>query len=115
MKPEIKEINAVNDQIGSPTYAKDLVAGIKELIKHDSRGTYHIANTGTASRFDVAKKIVDLVRPNVKVNSVPSSFFNLDANRPINETLSSKTNLMGPWNRAVEDYVKSEWADTLAK
>ena len=32
-KPEIKEINAVNDQIGSPSYAKDLVAAIKELIR----------------------------------------------------------------------------------
>jgi dTDP-4-dehydrorhamnose reductase len=109
-KPEIKEINAVSDQIGSPTYAKDLVAAIKELIQQDARGTYHLAGRGAASRLDVAKKIVALVRPDVKVNPVPTSFFNLDAKRTVNEVLSSsRTDLMRSWEEAVEDYVKTEW------
>jgi dTDP-4-dehydrorhamnose reductase len=108
-KPEIKEINAVNDQIGSPTFAKDLVAAIKELIKQDARGIYHLANTGAASRFDVAQRITNLVRPDVRINPVPSSFFNLHAKRTVNEALSSKVNLMRPWDQAIEDYVRSEW------
>ncbi len=111
--PKTKEINAVNDQIGSPTYAKDLVAGIKELIRQNVKGTYHLAGAGAVSRFDVAKKIVGLVRPDIKVHPVPTSFFNLDAKRTINEVLSSKINLMRPWDEAVEDYVRSEWASLL--
>lgn len=113
IKPETKEINAVNDQIGAPTFGKDLVNAIKELIKQDASGIYHLANTGVVSRFDVAKKIADLVHPDIKVNSVPSSFFNLDAKRTANEAMASRVNLMRPWDRAIEDYIKSEWADAM--
>jgi len=112
-KPETKEINAVSDQIGSPTFAKDLVAAIKKLIEQDARGIYHLANTGAASRFDVAKKIVSLVRPDIKVNAVPTSFFHLDAKRTVNEALTSKVDLMRPWDRAVEDYINSEWMGVI--
>jgi dTDP-4-dehydrorhamnose reductase len=113
VKPETKEINAVNDQIGAPTFGKDLVAAIKELIKTDSVGIYHLANKGVVSRFDVAKKIADLVRPDVKVNSVSASFFNLDAKRTANEAMASKVDLMRPWDQAVEDYIGSEWASAI--
>jgi dTDP-4-dehydrorhamnose reductase len=113
-KPETKEINAVNDQIGSPSYAKDLVVAIKELIRQDAKGIYHLAGAASASRFDVAKKIVALVRPDVKVNPVPTSFFNLDAKRTVNEVLSSKVNLMRPWDEAVEDYVRTEWIEIIS-
>jgi dTDP-4-dehydrorhamnose reductase len=113
IKPEIKEINAVNDQVGAPTFGKDLVAAIKKLVEKDARGIYHLANTGVVSRFDVAKKIAELVRPDVKVNPVPSSFFDLDARRTANEALASKVALMRPWDQAIEDYIKSEWAGVL--
>lgn len=111
MKPETREINAVSDQMTSPTFAKDFVAAIKELVRQDARGIYHLVNAGIASRYDVAKKIVDLVRPGVKVNPVPTSFFNLDAKRPVNEALSSKVKLMRPWGEALEDYVRAEWKE----
>jgi dTDP-4-dehydrorhamnose reductase len=113
MRPGTKEIDAVSDQVGSPTFAKDLVAAIKRLIDEDARGIYHIANAGVASRFDVAKKIVSLVRPDIRVNAVPTSFFHLDAKRTMNEALSSKVDLMRPWGQAVEDYIKSEWMDVV--
>ncbi len=113
IKPETREINAVNDQVGAPTFGKDLIAAIKELIEKDSRGIYHLANTGVVSRFDVAKKIAELVRPGIKVNSVPSSFFNLDAKRTANEAMASRFDLMRPWDQAIEDYITSEWADVL--
>lgn len=113
-RPETKEINAVNDQIGSPTYARDLVAAVKKLLKQDARGIYHVTNVGAVSRFDVAQKIVNLVRPGVKVNAVPSSFFNLDAKRTTNEALSSRVHLMRPWDLAVEDYIREEWIGTLS-
>jgi dTDP-4-dehydrorhamnose reductase len=68
-----------------------------------------IAGAGAPSRFDVAKKIVELVRPNVKVNPVPTPFFNLEAKRTINEVLSSKVNLMRPRKDAMENYIRTEW------
>ena len=46
-----KELKVVNDQIGSPTYAKDLAKAIKEIIekKSDKYGIYHVTNKGEVS------------------------------------------------------------------
>lgn len=114
LRDDIKEINAVNDQVGAPTFGKDLVRAIKELVRRDARGIYHLANTGVVSRFEVARKITELVRPDVKVNSVPSSFFNLDAKRTANEAMASKFDLMRPWDQAIEDYIKTEWTAAIS-
>src|SRR3989338_11673281 len=43
---EVKSIKVVNDKFGSITYAKDLLYGIKELIKTDRFGIYHMTNGG---------------------------------------------------------------------
>ncbi len=113
IKPETKEINAVNDQIGAPTFGKDLVEAVKKLIMQNDKGIYHLANKGVVTRFEVAEKIASLVKPEVKVNQVPSSFFNLDAKRTANEAMSSKFDLMRPWDEAIEDYIKTEWANAI--
>lgn len=107
--PEIKEIRAVTDQIGSPTFAKDLIAAVKIIISEDKRGIYHMSNTGINSRYDVAKFIVDFLRPEMKIIPVESSYFNLDAKRTKNEGMVSKVNLMRPWRNALREYLETEW------
>jgi dTDP-4-dehydrorhamnose reductase len=44
----------VDDQFGRPTSTSDLAHASWELIAHEARGVYHVANEGTASWFDVA-------------------------------------------------------------
>mgnify|MGYP001610821118 FL=1 len=110
---DVKEIRAVNDQIGSPTFGKDLLAVIKILLQKDERGIFHVPNTGIVSRYDVAKFIIDSLRPEVKVIPVDSSYFNLDAKRTKNEGLASKINLMRPWQEALKEYLETEWKQFL--
>ena len=57
-----KELKVVNDQIGSPTYAKDLAKAIKEIIdkKSDKYGIYHVTNKGEVSWYEFAKKIFEI-------------------------------------------------------
>jgi dTDP-4-dehydrorhamnose reductase len=103
------EIKAVNDKIGSPTYAKDLINGIKKLLLAGKTGTYHLSDTGVCSRYDVATEIVKVLRPGVKVLSVDSSAFKLDAVRVYSEAMVSRENLTRPWQDALDEYLKMEW------
>lgn len=57
-KPELR---VVADQIGSPTWAKDIAQIIAGLIPKTSRiiGTYHYTNSGVASWYDFAVAIFE--------------------------------------------------------
>lgn len=108
-------IRAVNDKFGSITYAKDLLSGIKELIKTDKFGVYHMANDGMHSRYDIAKEIVNIMgKRGVEVVAVGSDKFPLPAPRGRSEALENhKLNLMNlnhmrPWKEALKEYVKEE-------
>lgn len=109
LNPKPKKIMAVSDQVGSPTFAKDLVSAIKALLSENKRGIFHLANHGVVSRYDVAKFIIDFLGSKKKLEPVPSSFFSLDAKRAGNEGLKSSLDLMRPWDDALRDYLKSEW------
>ncbi|BAY77147.1 dTDP-4-dehydrorhamnose reductase [Nostoc linckia NIES-25] len=59
---ERPELRIVADQIGSPTWAKDIAAVITEIIPHlslDIAGTYHYTNSGVASWYDFAIAIFE--------------------------------------------------------
>lgn len=113
--PNVKEIRAVTDQIGSPTFGKDLISAAKILIEKNQTGIFHASNTGIVSRFDVAKFIVDTLRPEVNVIPVESSYFNLDAKRTRNEGLIAKENIMRPWEEALKEYLETEWKPVFNK
>lgn len=103
------EIRAVNDKIGSPTYAKDLINGIKKLLAADKKGIYHLSDKGVCSRYDVAVEIVRILKPDIKVLPVDSSQFKLDATRTRSEAMISKEDLTRPWKEALEEYLMTEW------
>lgn len=56
---EKDSLNIVVDQIGSPTYARDLARAIVKIVDSgvykDKLGTYHFSNLGVCSWFDLAK------------------------------------------------------------
>lgn len=59
---EKKEINVINDQIGTPTYAEDLALTIMDIIIASEKdkfvtGIYNYTNEGSCSWFDFAVKI----------------------------------------------------------
>ena len=87
-----KELKVVNDQIGSPTYAKDLAKAIKEIIdkKSDKYGIYHVTNKGEVSWYQFAKKIFELKKIEVKVNPCTSEEFPRPAPRPHYSVLNNQ-------------------------
>lgn len=84
---EKDEINVVNDQIGTPTYAgnlADLIVNIierttplegKDVIPLLENGIYHFTDEGVASWYDFACQIYDYdVELNVKLNGSNSKY-----------------------------------------
>jgi len=92
---EKNEINVVSDQIGSPTYARDLAMVILNIIFSDSfkeksfpAEIFHFSNLGEASWSDFAKEIFKLSNLNCKVTPIGSEQYPTPAIRPQNTTLS---------------------------
>lgn len=52
-----QELRVVADQIGSPTWAKDIATAIATLSQKRATGIYHYTNSGVASWYDFAVAI----------------------------------------------------------
>lgn len=87
---EKNEINVINDQIGSPTYADGLAKNIVRLIKNNSEkyGIYHYSDEGEISWFDFAVQIQEyahnlgLISKKIKINPIKTSQYPTSAKRP---------------------------------
>lgn len=106
---------AVSDKVGSPTYAKELAGGIRELLATGYYGRYHLANQGTCSRYDVALEIRSILQlPHIQIEPVSSAHFPLPAPRGRSEALRNLKldllgiNMMRSWQDALRDYVLND-------
>ena len=82
---ERDEITVVYDQVGSPTYAKDLAIGIMEALEimdADTRELFHFSNEGVCSWYDFAYKIMELKDLKAKVSPILSKGYPTPAPRP---------------------------------
>lgn len=108
-----EEIVALSDVHGSPTYGKDFVETIKILLQKGEYGTFHIANAGRATRFDIARALAEHVRPAAVVRAVDRSYFPTGASLPTNESISSTRVVLRPWREALAEYLEVEWNSHL--
>ncbi|HBZ26780.1 MAG TPA: dTDP-4-dehydrorhamnose reductase [Rikenellaceae bacterium] len=85
LSSERESLNVVFDQIGTPTYAKDLAKVIllfKQRYTPQMKGIYHFSNEGVCSWYDFALEIVKLSGRRCKVMPVTSDKFPTKAVRP---------------------------------
>lgn len=81
---EREAISVVYDQIGAPTYAKDL-AGIVLLFiitENTNYGVYHYSNEGVASWYDFAKIIFEINNLPIVLHPIRTEQYPLPAKRP---------------------------------
>ena len=85
-----RAIDVVADQIGSPTYAKDLVGALLEIAGGGIRAPIlHVANAGTASRFEQARAVFAALGADPhRVRPVDTAAFPRPAHRPVFSALS---------------------------
>lgn len=83
---EKKELNVVFDQIGTPTYAKDLSKAILDIIPRASKQNgvelFHYSNEGVASWYDFAKSIVSIAGLDCQIKPILSKDYPVSAPRP---------------------------------
>ncbi|WP_164126558.1 dTDP-4-dehydrorhamnose reductase [Sphingobacterium luzhongxinii] len=81
---ERDEISVINDQIGSPTYAKDLALAIVDIIEGEDwvGGLYHYSNEGEISWYDFATAIKEIKGLDCKINPIPTTQYPTPAKRP---------------------------------
>ncbi len=79
------QLRVVSDQVGSPTYARDLAAAVLAMTaKPVSDGTeiYHYANEGITSWYDFARAIIDLSGIPCTVSPIATKDYPTPAARP---------------------------------
>jgi len=108
-----KELKVVNDKIGSPTYTYDMSKCIGEMIETGLFGTYHMANNGSCTRYEFAKRIIEFAGiKGVNIIPISSREFPEAAPRPNMEAIRNlhlsiiRKNTMRDWDAALKDYVE---------
>ena len=81
---ERDEISVVADQIGTPTYAKDLAQAVLDIVSAPKfiSGIYHYSNEGSISWHEFATAIKEIKGFATKINAIGSEAFPTPAKRP---------------------------------
>jgi dTDP-4-dehydrorhamnose reductase len=107
LSSEKETLKVVNDQIGRPTFTKDLVEGVMNLVFGKKEfGVYHLTNSGSCSWFDLAKKIVSLTNSKCIVSPCTTEEFPRPAKRPKFSVLNNnKFSQLRSWESALSEYL----------
>ncbi len=106
-----KEISVVGDQVGSPTYTKDLVKGIDRLIKAGKSGIYNITNSGECTWAELAEEAIRLRGLDCTVRHITSKEYGAKAIRPANSRLDRSKYIndgfspLPSWQEGLKSYI----------
>ncbi|MBA5794108.1 MULTISPECIES: dTDP-4-dehydrorhamnose reductase, partial [unclassified Flavobacterium] len=102
---EREELGVVADQIGTPTYARDLAQAIMDVISAQNfvQGIYHYSNEGKISWYDFAVAIKEINGYTTKMNAIASDAFPTPAKRP-NFSLLDKTKIKDTYSVQVPNW-----------
>ena len=109
---EKEKLSLISDQVGTPTYARDLAKAIIHIIKHPTKKhnnveVYHFSNEGGCSWYDFAKTIFELSDIECTVNPIDTEEYPTPAKRPFYSILS-KSKIKKDYNLTI-----SYWRDSL--
>ncbi len=108
---EGKEIRVVDDQVLTPTSAKELARKVRQLVETRAYGLYHTTNDGACSWYEFAAAIFELSGLKPRLEPTTSAAFGARANRPAYSVLDN-ANLrslglddLRHWRDALADYL----------
>jgi len=109
---EGKEIRVVDDQVLTPTSAKELARKVRQLVETGAYGLYHMTNNGACSWYEFAAAIFELSGLTPRLEPTTSAAFGARANRPAYSVLDN-ANLrslglddLRDWRDALKEYLE---------
>jgi dTDP-4-dehydrorhamnose reductase len=113
---ERDSLNVIFDQVGTPTYAKDLAKDIMSIVQSQefrqedfTTNILHFSNEGVCSWYDFAKTIFELANIQCHVNAIETKDYPTPAKRPHYSVLN-KAKIKQTYNLAIP-----YWKDSLRR
>lgn len=107
---EKEELSVIFDQVGTPTYARDLAKVILDIIpqiQNEKVEIYNYSNEGVLSWYDFAKEIMRMAKLDCKINSIETFQYPTPAIRP-HFSLLNKSKIKSTFNIEIP-----YWKDSL--
>ncbi len=107
---EKESLGVIFDQVGTPTYARDLAKAILDIIpniNNDKVEVYNYSNEGVLSWYDFAKEIMRMAKLNCKINPIETFEYPTPAKRP-HFSLLNKSKIKKEFNIEIP-----YWKDSL--
>ena len=107
-----EELSVVGDQIGSPTYTRDLARLLADMIETRKYGVYHATDEDTCSWAELAAEALRCAGKKTRVRAIKTEEYPTKAKRPKNSRLSKKClddagfSRLPDWRDAVARYVE---------
>ncbi|HEX3036231.1 MAG TPA: dTDP-4-dehydrorhamnose reductase [Thermodesulfobacteriota bacterium] len=112
-----ESLRVVNDIRMSPTYSYDAAQVLERLIRQGATGIFHVTNSGSCTWYEFARKALDLVSIEARMEPIFLSEYPTRACRPKNSSLRSvelSENHLRSWEEALRAYLV-EKAYTLSR
>ena len=111
---EKRALTIVDDQTGSPTYTVDLSKAVVTLLRHNSRGIFHVANQDACTWYQLGQAILKFAQiEGVRVTPISSEALGRPAARPScsvlnTQKLKQETGMsLRHWSDALRDYLST--------
>lgn len=107
---ERDSLGIIFDQVGTPTYARDLAQAILDILSKVNNGSpeiYHYSNEGSASWYDFAKAIFELSDITCQVNPITTDQYPTPTARP-HYSLLNKSKIKNDFSISIP-----YWRDSL--
>ncbi len=111
-----EKLTVINDQVGTPTYARDLAKAILDIIPqidNDKPEIYHYSNEGVLSWYDFAKEIMKMAKLACEIAPIATKDYPTPATRP-HFSLLNKSKIKERYNVEVP-FWKDSLYDCLVK
>jgi len=108
-------LNIVGDIRMTPVYTRDAARALEELVRQQATGVFHIANRGSCTWYEFARRALELAGLRAQIQRVSSSDYPMKAHRPRNSSLASikrqpvVDDVLRPWPEALGAYLEEKY------
>ena len=103
------EMRVVDDQRGSPTWARDLAAASLRLVEDCPPGTYHLTNSGDCTWYELALAVVRHAGIQARITPIATGEYLTAARRPAYSVLDNRA-----WREAGQPALRA-WQEAIAE